>query len=383
VIHDPANEAQLADVVRAARASGRTLRVEGGGSRAGPASAGSFDETARTRGLTGVTHYDPSELTLTARAGTTLAEIEAALAAKGQMLPFEPADPRPLSGRAGEPTLGGLVAAGGSGPRRLQAGSLREAVLGARFVNGRGETVKAGGRVVKNVTGLDLARLHVGALGRLGALTEITLKLAPRPPARASLALEGLDDARAISALSFALGAPFEVSGAAHLSARGLTLLRLENVAESIAYRAPKLIAAMAPFGAARRLDDDEADALWREVRDLAAFAAPDPRAVWRIATAPSRAAAIVAAIGRASPVEAIYDWGGGLIHVACPPEGDAGAQAVRAALGAGVDDRGAARLLRGPHERVPAAPDPAQPLKAAIARAFDPDGVFSPSRDA
>jgi glycolate oxidase FAD binding subunit len=250
---------------------------------------------------------------------------------------------------------------------------LRDALLGARLVNGRAEPIKMGGRVVKNVTGLDLARLQAGARGRFGVLTQVTFKLLPKPPARATLALDGLDDATALAALSAALRTPYEVSGAAHLSARKLTLLRLENVEESVAYRAPRLIEALAPFGRARLLDSEEADALWRQVRDLTPFASPDARAVWRVATAPSRASAFVARMAAAMPVEAIYDWGGGLIHLAVPAQGDAGAHALRVALGGG----GQARLLRGP-----ALAEPARPMDALtrrIAEAFDPSGVFAP----
>lgn len=367
--HAPRCEQEVADIVRAARADGRRLAVEGAATRAGLAAPRAGVDALSLAGLAGVVHYDPAEMTITAKAGTPVAEIEAALAANAQMLAFEPPDPRPLYATSGAPTLGGMIAAGFSGPRRVQAGSLRDALLGARFVNGRGEIVKSGGRVMKNVTGLDLARLQVGAMGRFGALTEVTLKLSPRPAARATLALDGLDDATAIAALSAALATPFEVSGAAHLSARRLTLLRLEHAADSVAYRANELSRRLAAFAAPRRLEAEEADALWRDMRDLTPFAA-DRRAVWRVATAPSRAAALVARLKAAfGDLAALYDWGGGLIHLATASTADARAV---------VAGDGAARLLRGDHARFAPPPDPAAPLKARIAAAFDPDGVFA-----
>lgn len=371
----PRSEQEIADLVAAARAAGRRLAIEGGGTRAGLAAPRQADATLTTRELSGIVHYDPAEMTITAKAGTPVAAIEEALAAQGQMLPFEPVDPRALYATNGAPTLGGLVAAGFSGPRRVQAGGLRDALLGVRFVNGAGEIVKSGGRVVKNVTGLDLARLQAGAQGRFGVLTQMTFKLLPRPAARATLALDGLDDARAIEALSAALATPFEVSGAAHDPRRGLTLLRLEHNAESLTYRLDALTARLASFGRARRLDRDEADALWRDLRDLGPFSAAGAP-VWRVATAPSRAARLVADLRAAlGNVAALYDWGGGLVHLSGDGAGQGAADALRAALGGA----GHARLLRGPHASVSAAPDPAAALKARLAAAFDPDGVFAP----
>ena len=141
--------------------------------------------------MSGIVFYAPAEMTLSAGAGTTIAAIEAAIAEHGQMLPFEPMRPRALWGSGAEPTLGGMVATNLSGPRRPSAGAVRDGVLGLKLVNGLGEPIRCGGRVMKNVTGLDLTKLNCGAHGTLGVLTEATIKLAPRPEAEATLVVRG------------------------------------------------------------------------------------------------------------------------------------------------------------------------------------------------
>ncbi|MBK9083691.1 MAG: FAD-binding protein [Rhizobiales bacterium] len=383
-VHAPRSEAEAAEIVRAARGP---LAIEGGGTRSGYGRPAQAAATLSTRNLAGIALYNPAEMTIVARAGTTVSEIEAALAEQGQMLPFEPLDPRPLWGGAGEPTIGGVTASALAGPRRIQAGGVRDSLVGVRFVNGRGDIVKSGGRVMKNVTGLDLVKLQCGAMGALGLIVEVAFKLLPRPQAGATLALDGLDDARAVAALSAALGSPFEASGGAHLPARGgapaRTLVRLENFEESIRYRVAQMTTLLAPFGRAMRLDDAEADALWRDIRDARPFAAPDARAVWRVSTAPSRSPALVAAIGACMSVEAFYDWGGGLVWLACDAAGDAGASIIRGALAGG----GHATLMRAP-DAVRAATEVFQPQTAALAalgaslkQAFDPDRLFNPGR--
>ena len=384
----PASESEAAALIRDAFAAKRPLVIAGGGTRTGLGRPVQAAATLSTRALTGITLYEPAEMVIAARAGTPLRDIEERLAANGQMLPFEPMDSRPLYGAQGEPTIGAVAACNISGPRRINAGAARDALIGVRLVNGRGEVVKSGGRVMKNVTGLDLVKLNCGAHGTLGLITEVTFKVLPRPESSVTLALRGLDDIRAIAALSAALGSPFEVSGAAHLpagvaGAEALTLMRLENFAASLAYRGEALAKVLAAFGKAETLPERQAADLWRDIRDARGFSAPDPRAVWRISAAPARGPLIVQAVKRQFAAMAYYDWGGGLIWLAWEAAGDAGASVIRAALGG----QGHATLARAP-DGMRAAIDVFQPLAAplmqvtkGIKTSFDPERVLNPGR--
>jgi glycolate oxidase FAD binding subunit len=389
VIFSPGSEAEAAENIVSARAAKRPLGIEGGGTRAGLGRAAQVEATLSTKTLTGITLYEPAELVIAAKAGTPVAEIEATLAARGQMLPFEPMDYRALFGTHAEPTIGGISACNISGPRRIQAGACRDHLIGVRLVNGRGEIIKSGGRVMKNVTGLDLVKLNCGAYGTLGLLTEITYKVLPKPEIAGTLALFGLDDARAIEAMSRALGSPFEISAAAHLPAgiageKPRTLLRIENFAHSVDYRLRELQNLLAPFGDGFRFIEQEADSVWRDIRDCRFFAAPRERAVWRISTAPVPAAALISRLGRDLDLSYFYDWGGGLIWLSVPEANDAGARAIRTALGT---SGGHATLVRGSPDlrsRIDVFEPLAAPLMrltAGIKASFDPDAILNPGR--
>ncbi|MBC7142723.1 MAG: FAD-binding protein, partial [Rhodobacteraceae bacterium] len=291
---------------------------------------------------------------------------------EGQRLAFEPADWRGLIGISGEPTLGGMVAANVSGPRRVQAGACRDALLGVRFVDGTGALVKNGGRVMKNVTGYDLVKLMAGAWGTLGVLTEVSLKVLPAPESVAVLVLDGLGEADALGAMTAALGSPYDVTGAAH-GAQG-TLIRIEGFAQSVAYRSERLAALLARFGAVRvEAVAETCRALWRGVRDVEAFHAV-PGDVWRLSVRPSEAPGMVA---RAGARQALYDWGGGLVWLLMPEGED-----LRARLGAFA---GHATLIRASDETrrriAPFQPEP--PALAAISAGlrarFDPKGILNP----
>ncbi|MFO1106960.1 MAG: FAD-binding protein [Amaricoccus sp.] len=365
----PASEAELAERLRAAATAGAPVRIEGGGTRGiGGAVAG---ETLSTRGLRGVTLYEPGALTLVARAGTPLAEIEALLAAEGQILPFEPWDGRALSGANGAPTVGGMVAVNASGPRRIVAGACRDSLIGVRFVDGAGMVVKNGGRVMKNVTGLDLVKLMAGSHGTLGVLTEVAFKLLPRPERVATLALDGLAVPAAVEAMSRALGTPFGVSGAAHLPGEApVTLLRLEGFEASVTHRARALAETLAGFGAARLI---EGPGPWSAVRDAAAFAGR-PGAVWRISVKPTDGARVAALLPEAA---LILDWGGGLVWALVAEAFD-----LRGAL-AGLP--GHATLIRAGEAAkarwgvFPPEAAPVAALAAGLRARFDPAGILNP----
>jgi len=360
----PETEAELARMI--ADATG-PLRIVGGGTRSFGAGAG---EALSTAGLSGVTLYEPGALTLVVRAGTPLAEVEDMLAAEGQRLAFEPMDHRSLLGTSGAPTIGGMVAANVSGPRRIAVGACRDFLLGVRFVDGMGRALKNGGRVMKNVTGYDLTRLMAGSYGTLGVITEVSLKVLPIPRACLTLALDGLDDARAVAALSRALGSPYEVSGAAHLAAgQKRTMIRLEGFEASVAYRAEQMRALLAEFGD-WQLEED--CAIWREIRDVTALQGGGD--VWRVSARPTDGPMLAA---RATGADVVYDWGGGLIWLRVPEGTD-----VRAALG---DFAGHATLVRAAPEvkaRLgmfhPATP-PVAAIEAGLRARFDPRGILNP----
>jgi glycolate oxidase FAD binding subunit len=380
----PERESEVEQIVRSACAEGAKLDIIGGGALAGLGRPRAGERRLSLAGLAGIVFYAPAEMTLCAKAGTTIEEVEAAVSEKGQILPFEPLRPRALWGEAGEPTLGGMVATNLSGPRRITAGAVRDNVLGLRVVNGLGQALKCGGRVMKNVTGLDLTKLNCGAHGTLGVVTEATIKLAPRPEAETTLVIPGLDDARAIEAMTRAVGSPFGVSGAAWLQSGmggdvARTLLRVEGFPESVNVRAHRLAALLAEFGQARKVEGKESAGLWRSVRDAEFVAEPRGRAIWRVSVAPSQAAAFVARLG-ATALARYYDWGGGLVWVATDATEAAAANLRRALAPAG----GHATLMRASDDmraRV-AVFQPPSDLELKLARgvkaSFDPGGVLN-----
>ena len=380
----PEREADVVEAVQAARLAGTKLDIVGGDSKAGLGRPRAEARRLSSAALSDIVFYAPAEMTLCAGAGAALAALEAAIAEHGQMLPFEPMRPRALWGSDSEPTLGGMVATNLSGPRRPSAGAVRDCVLGLKLVNGRGETIRCGGRVTKNVTGLDLTKLNCGAHGTLGVLTEATIKLAPRPEAEATLVIPDLGEAKSVEAMTRALGSPFGVTGAAWLApgmGRRLsrTALRLEGFAESVDDRAGRLAALAGAFGPVETMTGEESAALWRSVRDAEFVAEPRDRAVWRVSLAPSKAAAFVAGLGAAA-LACFYDWGGGLVWVATAASEGAAAAVRRAVASAS----GHATLMRAPDSLRAAVavfePPPAlaMRLSRAVKQSFDPDGVLN-----
>ncbi len=353
----PRDESELAEAIRAAAGP---LRVAGGGTRPVVRAQG---DALHTNGLTGVHLYEPAALTLVVGAGTPLAEVEALLAGERQRLGFEPVRWGALLGAVGESTIGGVVAANVSGPRRVQTGACRDALIGARFVDGRGEVVKSGGRVMKNVTGYDLVKLMTGSWGQLGVLSEVAFKLQPAAASEATLVLEGLDAGEAVAAMAAALGSPFDVSGAGWMPDVG-AMLRLEGLAESVAYRVARLSAALARFGTAR-IEREGSGALWRalgEVAPLHGLAG----VVWRFSLKPSEAPRVVARLD--CPV--VLDWGGGLIWAVLPEGIDARALA--------APYSGHATLMRGKGVVFQPEAPAVTALGNGLRAKFDPRGLFS-----
>ena len=385
----PDTESGIADIVReAASSAAMPLEIRGGGTRL---SLGRPVQAARTLSLAsldGVTLYEPGELTLVVQAGMTIKALDDLLETENQQLTFEPADHRALLGSTGEPTIGGACAVAASGPRRLRMGAARDAVLGVRYVNGQGEVLRAGGRVMKNVTGYDIPKLMCGAYGTLGVITEVALKVMPKSDVVRTLAIPGLPDGKAIDALSTALAMPCDVSGAAHLPetvsrelgfSDPVTLLRVEGFETQATYRIEKLTDALSHFGPVVATDSDP----WVAIRDAMMFAGDD-RAVWRISMKATDAPLLVAALRERVEIEAFYDWGGGLVWLACAEARDASAGTIRQLL-AGFG--GHATLIRA-SDAVRAAvpvfepePAPVAALGAGLKARFDPSGILNPGR--
>jgi glycolate oxidase FAD binding subunit len=390
------------EAVRWAAAEETPLEVVGRGSKRSIGRPVQAEYTLDLSALCGVTLYEPDELVLSARAGTPIAEIEALLAEHNQELSFEPLDYGALTGNGADlGTIGGVLAANVSGPRRIRAGAARDHALGIHAVSGRGEAFKSGGRVVKNVTGYDLPRGLAGSWGTLAVLTDVTLKVLPRAETAATVLVTGLDDAGAVKAMCAAIGSANEVAGAAHLPAgaaerlplpqlaglgQALTALRLEGFGPSVAYRTEKLTELMRGAGPVETLDAAATQALWAAIRDAAPFAGRDTP-LWRVSVAPIAGPTIAAALAGA-PTRHFYDWSGGLVWIEVAEEGashDAFAGAIRAAIRSAGG--GHATLVRGSAALRSAVPpfEPQPEALAALSRRlkanFDPKGILNPGR--
>ena len=389
----PADPADVAAYVGDAAAARTPLSITGLSSKAvlgRPVKAARRLDLSR---LAGVTFYEPEELVFSALAGTPIEDIEALLAKNAQELPFEPMSFGALYG-TGPGTLGGCLMTNLSGPRRIKAGAARDFVLGTKAVSGRGEAFKAGGRVVKNVTGYDLSRGLAGSFGTLAVATEITLKVLPRAEISATLLLESLDPARAVEALCAAMGAPVDVSGAAHLPpyaaktlgfATAITALRIEGFAPSVAGRLDRLEAMVKSLAPTGRLDAPASQTLWRAIRDVTPLAVQPDKIIWKISVAPTAGPKLAAAIGNAYNSEVLFDWSGGLVWIALDPCADAAAGLIRQAIA--QHGGGHATLVRAPAEMRAELPvfEPQPPALAALSRrlkeAFDPYGILEPCR--
>jgi glycolate oxidase FAD binding subunit len=363
----PHNEAELAQLLSA---PGPAFELLAGGTKRGigrPVAGTVLDLS----GLAGIVDYQPRELVLTARPGTTLAEIQAVLGAQRQRLGFEPPAPTLLDASQRQ-TLGGVVMANSSGSRRVTAGSARDHFIGFRAVNGRGEAFVGGGRVVKNVTGFDLPKVLAGSWGTLAALTEITVRLVPAAESESTLLFAAASVDAAVNLCSQALGSMFEVSSAAYVPGHGVAL-RLEGLVSSVQSRITGLLTVLDKTAQAL-LEGDASHQFWQRIGAAESLAACP--VIWRLSVAPRQAARILDDI---EPDTFQLDWGGGLIWAGVER---LDAPRVRAALRGGH-----ATLIRASaaQRRAHAVFEPQAPAIAAIAArfkaAFDPHDRLNPGR--
>jgi len=340
---------QFSEAIKQASERRRPVRIRGSGSKDfyGGVPKGEVLDTTR---YGGIVDYAPEELVITARAGTSLAEIEAALAEKNQMLPFEPPHFGPRA------TLGGCVATGLSGPRRAYAGAVRDFVLGTKIMDGRGDELKFGGQVMKNVAGYDVSRLMAGSLGTLGLIMEVSLKVLPKPAQEVTLQFE-MDQAHAISAMNRWAGEPLPISASCFHD--HVLTLRLSGAATAVQAAQAKL------GGQALAAGED----FWRGIREQTANFFRDAATLWRISVPSTRTLDV--------PGKQLVEWGGALHWVFTEAEP---AEVRAAAEKAG----GHATLFRSVKKEVMAFHPVAKPLlelHKRVKRTFDPNGIFNPGR--
>jgi glycolate oxidase FAD binding subunit len=388
-------EDQIVAAVAEAAHTREPLLIQGNGTKAGMLRPVQAARTLSTAGLSVINLYAPKELIISAWSATPLADIEAALAEAGQHLIAEPPDLSVLLGVNGKPqTLGGVVATNLSGPRRVAWGAMRDHVMGVRAVTGRAEVIRSGGRVLKNVTGLDLCKLLTGSHGTLGVITEVTLKVLPAPEATGTLVLPGLDATAGVAILSAALGSPFGVSGATWLpadavarvsgleSVRGsATLIRIEDFSPSVTYRIGRLKDQFAVTGA-MTLDTAASRAAWKDVGDARPLIAGETDAVWRVSVRPSSGPSVLTAL-RPAGVTGYLDWGGGLVWLAGPPDAatHAAVEAAANAVGGNWTLLRAPDTLRGAVRVVPDEATPLARITKQVKAAMDPAGILNPGR--
>jgi glycolate oxidase FAD binding subunit len=395
----PATEWELQRLLADASKNNLPVEVAGAGSKRDIGRPTNSAALLTTNSLTGIRLYEPTELVMSARGGTPLARVEANLASQGQILAFEPVDLAPVIGyEPGHATIGSVFATNISGSRRIMSGAARDHLLGVSAVTGHGTPFRSGGRVMKNVTGLDLSRTIAGSWGTLAVMTEVTFKVMPRPEETATLILLGLEDGIAIEALTAATTTPFEVSGAAHLQEalaarlwheglkaerRAVTAIRIENFAASVAYRVERLKDELKPFGDVYVLNNESSLAFWDELRQLSILQGTSAP-LWRISTSPKAGPKVVAAISTFMTCHAWYDWAGGLVWAEVLPTSDAGAADIRRVI---ATHGGHATLIRA-EPAVRAAIDVFQPLEPGLKRltarlksVFDPAHILNRGR--
>jgi glycolate oxidase FAD binding subunit len=397
---EPSTIDELRRTVAAAVDVETPLEIVGAGSKrefGRPVEAG---RVVRLDGLSGITLYEPAELVMSAKAGTSLAEVERQLADSGQQLAFEPPDyGAVLGGEAGRQTIGGVLACNLAGPRRIKAGAARDHFLGVQAITGRGDLIKSGGRVVKNVTGYDLCKLLAGSFGTLAVMTDLTFKVLPAPEVSLTLMLRPTDRVAGFAALRAAMASAYDVAGAAFLpesaAARSsvaeiaaggsdLALIRIEGPEPSVRYRAGALQQLLASHGSEIREAGDVASiSLWRDIRDVALLP-QDTTTLWRVSVPPASGPGILQALEARLSFGWLADWAGGLLWLAAGEAEDGGAAAIRETIAA---SGGHATLIRGPEalrariEVFQPQPPPLARLTARVKDSFDPKRILNPGR--
>ncbi len=391
---------QALDALQWAVAEGRSFDVFGHHTKRGYGRPDGASDNLDMSALSGIDLYEPAELVMSARAATPLADIEATLAEQRQRLAFEAPNWGPLFGGTPDDggTIGGVFVCNMAGPRRIQAGSARDHILGFHALSGRGEHFKSGGRVVKNVTGFDLSKLMAGSFGTLAVMCDVTFKVLPIPEKARTVLVLGDDTDVAIAALTMALQSPFDVSAAAHVPAAlaaasavsyvsgagcGVTAIRVEGPGPSVDFRCDALRTMLAEFGETEELHSTNSASLWREIRDVSYFVGNEDQ-VWRLSVPPSEGPGVARRLIEDTGGRAFFDWGGGLIWLAMDARPDAAHESVRAAIGGGGGHATLIRASADVRAAVPVfqpQPGPLATLAARVKDSFDPQRVLNPGR--
>ncbi len=400
----PKTTKQVLEAVAWAAGDGKSLNVQGNGSKSALGRLEPCDHTLDLSALNGIEDYAPTELVLTVKAATPVAEIERILADQNQELSFEPPNFSLLHGNGADGgSIGGLIACNLAGSRRIKAGSARDHFLGFKAVSGRAEEFKSGGKVVKNVTGFDLSKLVAGSYGTLAVMTELTLKVQPKPEKIRTVlicwAIDGIYDHGGVRSMTDALASAHEVSGAAFIPAKvaemsavdyvrsaggSVTAVRVEGPGPSVEHRVEELKKLLKVYGKVEELHTKNSITFWKEVRDVSFLANSQERAIWRLSVPPASGSKVALSILEGHLGEVFYDWGGGLVWLAVDEKNNADEGRVRAAVGA---VGGHATLFRAP-DRLrseiatfhPQSVDMAD-LTKRVKDGFDPKKTLNPGR--
>ncbi len=383
----PTTAEEVQQCIQAAASSGEPLEVMGAGSKRYYGHPVRAPRALSLSRITGIVDYQPQELLVVVRPGTPLRELERVLAERGQCLAFEPPH------WSEEATIGGVLGCNLSGPRRPRAGAARDHLLGFQAVTGRGEIIKGGGRVMKNVTGYDLSKLMCGSFGTLAVLTELVIKVLPAAETERTVVVDGLDEAEGLTLLTQAARSPYEVSGLAHLGpgeqspapvaglakqGDAMTFLRMEGPPPSVEHRCE-----MVTHLTGRQtgyLEAEESRALWRAIRELEPLGLRDGEQLWRVSLPPSKASHFARALQAMAQGRHFFDWGGGQVWCALP-----GKTAEKKVHGLAREQGGHARLVRagsgGPGAAFPPLDAVNHRLHVQLKQAFDPEGILNPGR--